>query len=126
VPLQPAVLNYFYAAKVINVVDGDTVKLLIDVGFSIWISQTVRLIGINAPEISTPEGKAAKEWLAARMLPGLEVYIQTTKDKTEKYGRLLGKVFIKAEKNTYDSADSFNDKLVAAGMARPYDGGART
>jgi len=51
---------YDYQAQVLNVHDGDTLRLRTDLGFYIRFDQTVRLAGLNAPELSTPEGKAAQ------------------------------------------------------------------
>ena len=119
-------IPYTYAAKVERVVDGDTAVLLIDVGFDLMIRQHVRFYGVNAPEHGTPDGDAAKAWTTAKLPPGASVVIQTIKDKTEKYGRLLGKLYLADPKGAYDPANSVNDQLVAAKMAKPYFGGART
>ncbi len=44
---------YTYNAKLVRVVDGDTVDLKIDLGFDIWINERVRLKDIDAPEVRT-------------------------------------------------------------------------
>ncbi|MCK5591404.1 MAG: hypothetical protein KAI72_05560, partial [Candidatus Pacebacteria bacterium] len=54
---------YTYAAEVIKVVDGDTLDLEIDVGFKAKHEHRVRFRGIDCPEIGTPKGKKAKEFV---------------------------------------------------------------
>lgn len=76
---------YCYKATVIKVVDGDTVKLNIDLGFKIFWQSNCRIAGINAPEINTEEGKAAKTWLEGVIVPGDVIMIKSV--KLDKYGR---------------------------------------
>ncbi len=57
-------------ATIIKITDGDTVKLSADLGFGISAKITVRCLGINAPELNTPEGKAARDALHAKLPPG--------------------------------------------------------
>lgn len=84
---------YNYPCQVLKVIDGDTLKLVIDLGFSITLTTTVRLQGINCPEMNTVEGKAAKafamEWVANRV----SFTVKTFKDKQEKYGRYLAELY---------------------------------
>lgn len=77
---------YTYKAKVIKVIDGDTIDLTVDVGFSITIKERFRLYGINTPEDSL--GIPAKEYLAL-LLRELNNEIIITTVKKEKYGRYL-------------------------------------
>ena len=74
---------YTYHAKLINVIDGDTLELDIDVGFSTSRQDKVRLARINSPEIDTPAGKKAKRFIQQR-LQGSHIIIETR--KREKYG----------------------------------------
>ena len=61
---------------------------------SIWVrDQKVRLARLNAPELSTPEGPAFRDWLRNR-LANHKIVLRTIKDKKEKYGRWLGEVWI--------------------------------
>ena len=57
---------YEYDAKVLRVVDGDTVDALIDIGFSVWVKKRIRLHGINAPESRTRDLIEKKAGLAAK------------------------------------------------------------
>lgn len=88
---------YEYNAKVLRVIDGDTIDVEIDVGFSIFIKNRLRLEGIDAPETRTRDLVEKKEGLKAKqrlieLIEGKEVIIRTTKD--EKYGRILATVYL--------------------------------
>ena len=88
---------YIYKAELVRVVDGDTVDLIIDLGFDTFRGERFRLYGIDAPEIRTAEGKAAKAWLMSVLQPLGFIYVQTlqhkTKAKRDKYGRFLAVLY---------------------------------
>ena len=88
---------YIYKASLIRVVDGDTVDLVIDLGFDTSRRERFRLYGIDAPELRTKEGKAAKAWLEDAIRPPEPIYVQTiqlyTKAKRDKYGRFLAVLY---------------------------------
>lgn len=78
----------------------------------------MRLVGLDAPERSTEEGKAATAWIVSELATrGNACTVRTVKDRKEKYGRFLGVFFF--------GSWVLNDALVAAGHARKYDGGKR-
>lgn len=78
---------YEYSAVVIKEIDGDTVHADIDLGFHVWLRDiSLRFAGINAPEISTPEGKNAAAALATLLPVGTLLVIRTTKRPDDKYG----------------------------------------
>lgn len=109
---------YEYNARLVKVHDGDTCTLDIDLGFSFWhLKQSVRLFGINAPELATPEGKTARQY-ASDYFGALDtlVVIRTLKDAHEKYGRWLVKIW-RADSVT---GPSLNDLLVSSGNAVVY------
>jgi micrococcal nuclease len=106
-------LLFNYRAKVIHVVDGDTVDFSVDLGFNLSISIRTRLIGINAPERFTPEGKAASEYLQKLLPEGHTFTISTDKMPGDKYGRWLASIWI-------DSSTTVNDKMLAEGHAKPF------
>jgi len=57
---------YEYNSKLVRVIDGDTVVLDVDLGFTVHVTVTVRILGINAPEItgvSKIQGIASKDAL---------------------------------------------------------------
>ena len=103
---------YYYKANVIKVYDGDTITVDIDLGIGIWLrKQSIRLYGIDAPEVRGSEkieGKKSRDWLREKIL-GKEIILKTIKDKTGKYGRLLGEIWFENE--------NINDLLVEVGMA---------
>lgn len=105
---------FTYVAKVERVVDGDTIDVSIDLGFSIWHKVRLRLAGIDTPEVSTEFGKLVRDHVRSA-LEGQTVTITTT--KTDKYGRYLAEVFV--------NENSFNKVLVDIGMAVAYNGGQR-
>jgi micrococcal nuclease len=88
---------YIYKAELIRVVDGDTVDLISDLGFDTLKRERFRLYGIDAPEIRTEAGKAAKAWLWDVLQPLEAIYVQTiqleTKAKRDKYGRFLAVLY---------------------------------
>ena len=88
---------YIYKADLIRVVDGDTVDLVIDLGFDTLRKERFRLYGVDAPEMNTAEGKAAKAWLIGILGPYGAIYVQTiqleTKAKRDKYGRFLAVLY---------------------------------
>jgi len=107
---------FTYEAVISKVIDGDTVKADIDLGFNVVLKdQIFRLYGINAPEIkgeSKPRGEKSKEKLIQLIL-GKTVKVKTYKDKKEKYGRILVQIFLDEE--------NINDLLVSEGLASVYN-----
>lgn len=109
--------------KIINVVDGDTIDVDIDLGFNISYFQRVRLAGIDTPESRTSDktekalGLESKEYLKTKLKDAKLVVIKTEKpDSSEKYGRILGWVYI--DGNTV----SINDQMIEEGYAWGYLG----
>jgi len=117
---------YFYKAKLERVVDGDTVDLIIDLGFDIHHKVRCRLHGINAPESRTKDlqekerGLAAKAYVADWFNWNNTVWVETFKDGKGKYGRLLAKIY-----PTEECDFSLNEQLVDSGHATEYFGGKR-
>jgi len=105
---------FVYRATVTGVHDGDTVTITIDLGFdTALVGKAVRLAGINAPELRTPAGKAAQQWLCSRLV-GKVITLQSFKDKTEKYGRILGDIWL--------DGVHINEEIVSAGHAVVWNG----
>lgn len=106
---------YTYNATVVRVVDGDTVDIVIDLGFSISTKQRVRLSGINAPEKSTPEGMASKGYLAEKLPPGTKASIDSAKPGGgDKYGRYLAYIWLDGR--------CVNTAMASEGFAKVWDG----
>ena len=98
--------------------DGDSCKVLVDLGYRVLHQTTIRLLGIDAPERGEPGWAEARDCLG-RLLPlGLLVTVHTT--GPDKYGgRWLGDVILA-------DGTSVAQAMLASGLAVPYDGGART
>jgi micrococcal nuclease len=113
----------YYVRKVENVVDGDTIDVLIDLGFDILFSSRVRLAGIDTPESRTRDlkekalGLESKEYLKKALKDAKSVVIKTEKmDSSEKYGRILGWIYVNGD------TESVNDKMINDGYAWGYMG----
>ena len=118
---------YEYRVKKVNkIVDGDTIDVDIDLGFDISFSSRVRLAGIDTPESRTTDlkekalGLEVKEKIKKELAAAKDVVIKTEKpDSSEKYGRILGWVFLDG------SGVSLNQKLINEGYAWTYGGGTK-
>jgi len=113
----------YYVRKVENVVDGDTIDVIIDLGFDILFQSRVRLAGIDTPESRTKDlkekalGLESKEYLKKALKDAQSVVIKTEKmDSSEKYGRILGWVYINGD------TVSLNDMMINDGYAWGYLG----
>ena len=115
---------YEYKAKITKIVDGDTIKCDIDLGFStILANQTIRLFGIDTPESRTRDkeekyyGKLSASFLQDKCPKGSYITLITHLDKKGKFGRLLGEILI--------DEVNLNNYLVEHGFATEYSGGSR-
>lgn len=116
----------YHVKKVTKVVDGDTIDVEIDLGFDITFSSRVRLAGIDTPESRTTNkaekvlGLECKDRLKHAIDAAKVIVIKTEKmDSSEKYGRILGWLFL-------DGAEqSVNHALIADGFAWEYMGDAK-
>ena len=113
----------YFVREIKNVVDGDTIDVIIDLGFDILFSSRVRLAGIDTPESRTTDkaekalGIEAKEYLKKQLKDAKSVIIRTEKmDSSEKYGRILGWVYVNGE------SESINNKMINDGYAWGYLG----
>ena len=90
---------YEYKCEVKRIVDGETVDVIIDLGFSILYSTRVRLYGIDTPESRTRDkdekvrGLLSKDYLKEWLDQG-GVIIRTYRDKKGKFGRVLGEMVV--------------------------------
>jgi micrococcal nuclease len=118
---------YIYRIRSIHkVVDGDTIDADIDLGFDISLTKRIRLAGVDTPESRTADanekkyGLESKEWLKKRCENAKDILIKTElPDSTEKYGRIIGHLFINGEET------SLNNQMIAEGYAWNYDGGTK-
>lgn len=88
--------RYIRAAKIDRVIDGDTIDLLIDLGWSMTLRERIRLSGAQAPE-SRGEEAVAGAYVAnkvrAELLEGLPVLLESQEYKRERYGRTVGRIY---------------------------------
>jgi micrococcal nuclease len=114
--------SYRYRAKVVRVIDGDTIVVDVDLGWKTWqLAQSVRLFGINAPEMNTHQGPGAADFLEGLVRKYGEAHagdywlvLESRKDKLDKYGRWLGLFF---GVHGDGAQVCLNDEMVAAGYA---------
>jgi micrococcal nuclease len=110
---------YQYKANVDRVVDGDTIDLIIDLGFKITTHQRIRLAEINTPETYNvkkdseeyEKGMASKNYVEKRLAENNNEVIIETDKLTGKYGRYIGTIRLS------DSEVSLNRELVDKGLA---------
>ncbi len=118
---------YEYSCKIVRVVDGDTVDVDIDLGFGVWMhNERIRLHGIDTPECRTRDleekkyGLLAKEQVEYFLPEGSIQTLITVKDKTGKFGRILGK--FKMEDRFYFTSTTLNEWMIRHYHAAPYFG----
>lgn len=119
-----------YEARVVRVIDGDTLDLVARLPVAGWtgmvveVPERVRLAGIDAPETRRPAcaaearaGAAATAALTALAPPGSTVLLTAVKPRRDRWGRLVAQIRA--------PAGDLAATLLAAGHARRYDGGRR-
>jgi micrococcal nuclease len=107
---------YEYACHVDRVVDGDTMHVSVDLGFEIEVRATIRLLGVNAPEMRTEAGKYCRIQVSHWLLDmGHALTLHTQKDRKEKYGRYLGVIYRQGD------PVSLNDYMIINGLAVEYN-----
>jgi micrococcal nuclease len=108
--------------EIVKIVDGDTVDLIIDLGFNILCKERIRLNRVDTPESNSKDEKEkllaleAKEFLSLWLTNQNDLKIKTAKD--DKYGRYLGEIY-------GDQHLCINDLLIEKGYAWEYDGGTK-
>lgn len=107
-------LMHEYDARLIVIIDADTLKLDVDLGFHTWLRATFRLARINTPELMTLDGARAKAFVVERLNEATAIRIQSS--RSEKYGRWL------CELNFQTAASQFqwtnlNNLLLESGHA---------
>ena len=113
----------YFVREVKNVVDGDTIDVIIDLGFDVMFASRVRLAGIDTPESRTTDkvekalGLESKDYLKKYLKDAKSVVIKTEKmNSSEKYGRILGWIYVNGD------TESLNDKMINDGYAWGYLG----
>ena len=120
----------FRVTKIVKVVDGDTIDVMIDLGFDLYKKERVRIAGVDTPEKRTRDleekelGIHATNWMKDKLTETIkgdeELTIRTElKGGTGKYGRLLGWIYVG------DADVSLNEQMITEGYAWAYDGGTK-
>ena len=116
-----------YKCTILRVVDGDTVDVDIDLGFGVWMrKERIRILGIDTPESRTRDkvektyGILAKNFVKSYLPVGSVQVLQTEKDGTGKFGRILGK-FLVYDHQT-DSQMHLGDIMIREHLAVKYEG----
>jgi len=120
----------FRVTKIVKVLDGDTIDVLIDLGFDLFKKERVRIAGVDTPEKRTRNleekelGIHATNWMKDKLNETIkgdeELTIRTElKGGVGKYGRLLGWLYV-GESNL-----SLNEQMITEGYAWAYDGGTK-
>ena len=115
---------YEYAIKeIVKVVDGDTIDIVIDLGFNLSKKERVRLAGIDSTASRTKDleekklGLESKEFLKRRLEDGRASGLRVKTEKDGKYGRMLGWIYV--------GQQNINTEMVDRGYAWFYDGGSK-
>jgi endonuclease YncB( thermonuclease family) len=121
---------YAYALRSAVAVDGDTILADVDLGFHLRMRMSLRLAGVDTPELTAPDpadrqrAQAARDLVSGRLAAASDVIATTAKPRaTDKYGRWLASVRYRLAP-TEPWRDLAGD-LLAGGLARAYDGGKR-
>jgi micrococcal nuclease len=124
---------YKYRAKVLRIIDGDTMDVDLDLGFDVVLAkQRVRLYGIDTPESRTRDkvekkfGLISKDYVKKRCPVGSKVVIGThVGDERGKFGRILGEVFVIDKETNVIEETSINRKMINESYAVEYHGQAK-
>jgi micrococcal nuclease len=111
---------YVYECKIINVVDGDTIDIELDLGFNIKMKERVRLLGLDTPEVFGSNAEQAgqiasnftKNWIETRQKNNNRFSYHSIKyNAKDKYGRSLGIIYWTGSK----LEESLNEAIIASG-----------
>ena len=120
----------FRVTEIVKVVDGDTIDVIIDLGFDLYKKERVRVAGVDTPAKRTRDleekelGIDATNWLTEQLDSAIDgeddLVIRTEIDGGfGKYGRLLGWLYIG------EDTESINERMIREGYAWEYDGGTK-
>ena len=119
--ISPSLL-YTYKAFVVDVIDGDTLWLELNLGFNTWSLQKIRLRGINTAGIDTEEGLKAKDFIEKKLSSCGFVVVKTY--YRDKFTRYLGDIFYDKKGTDVFKVSEFgvflNQELLDNGLANKY------
>lgn len=105
--MEPA---YVYRATCTRVIDADTLALRVDLGFRCSVQMEGRIRAVNAPELNTAEGVAAREFVGSLVL-ATPLVVQSYKDKRS-FARWVVDCHL-------PNGQSLADAIIAAGHGEP-------
>jgi len=108
---------YEYAVQLVRVVDGDTLKLRVDLGFHLWLSATCRLGRVNCPELLEVHGMEARLLVVGELSAAVSLKIVSR--RVDKYGRCLAEVLYRRLASDRVWVN-LSDLLLERGLAVPY------
>jgi micrococcal nuclease len=115
-PREEGAVMYEYLAKLDRVIDGDTVALRIELGFHVTVTEHVRILRVDCPEIGTPEGKDARDFTAHWFYTfGGYCLVRTTKGQPQSFTRWLGEIVTVP---IWGPEVNLSDALIAAGHVK--------
>lgn len=86
--------EYDYSCTVVRIIDADTVILTVDLGFRLSATMPFRLYGVDAPELPTPAGVAARDFAVAWLADTQSwAPLRVTTYKADSFGRWLAEVY---------------------------------
>ena len=117
--------SYVYPARVLRVVDGDTIAAAIDLGLGALIEMRLRLRGVDTADVRTAEGEKAKRFVARRLRQGDVVAIRTYKH--DPYDRYVADIIYATDKQRdperiFATGRFLNEELLQKGIASHYAG----
>jgi len=120
---KPRTKLYTYGARVLSIIDGDTLWAAIDCGFGVSIEEKLRLRGIDTPEMSQDEGKVARLFVLERLKPGQVMALTTS--HTDLFDRYVADVFYLPGETeaagVLDGGIYLNRELLEAGLATRFE-----
>lgn len=113
---------YEYKARLKKIIDGDTIDLVIDLGFKMTTEQRIRLKGIDTPETwrqkkdseEYKNGMESKNYVEKRLNENGNIFRIRTDKEPGMYGRYIADILLE------DSGLSLNDELLQHGLAKPW------
>ncbi len=117
-----SVPHYTYKAYVLEVLDGDTLWVNIDLGFNTWTTQKIRLKGINTRELENQQGQNAKDFIETKLKGCKFIVIKTY--WRDKFTRYLADIFYKKRETDLttiaETGKFLNQELLDEGLAVRY------
>ena len=112
---------FTYWAEIERIIDGDTLKVRFDLGFNMEARDTLRLRGIDCPEMDTKEGQAAKAFVQSYIKEASSIIVRSS--RSDKYARYLADVFIPQGEEPDPATDIYlNNLLLEKGHAVRWEG----